>query len=335
MSRLLVPGKVMLSGEYGVLDGGLATMLPLPRYMVLSTCDSAPASDYPPVVEKGRAYFMSASENHERTHGLPHVLIDRAAFDAEDPQGRMLKLGIGSSAAEAAGVLGLRLLNAGARISGREAVFLEDVLTVHRRAQGDVGSGADAAVCALGRPLLFRGGESVAVELIRPQNDDVPLNLLWSGQPADSRELADKFSFWAGNDPQAAAMIRELHEAAEYLGRAWFNSSQAELFGLIDAHNAVMKEVSKAAGISYFMPVHTQLDAWARRHGGRCKPTGAGGGDMVLLAGELPLGQLPRLCIPISAAEVFNVTTISAQLDAAADVREAAEAGTAGNTGQD
>ena len=87
-----------------------------------------------------------------------------------------------------------------------------------------------------------------------------------------------------------------------------------------------MKEISKSAGISYFMPVHTQLDAWARRHGGRCKPTGAGGGDMVLMAGELPLDQLPRLCIPLRVDELFGLSTIAGQLDAHADELEAGAA---------
>ena len=335
MTKLLVPGKVMLSGEYGVLGGGLAAMLPLPRYMELTTQPDEPGGGYPPVVEKGRSYFMTACENHEREHGVPHIRIDRTAFDAEDPQGRMLKLGIGSSSAEAAGVLGLRLLCSGARISGNEAGFLEDVLQLHHRAQGQRGSGADAAVAALGRPILFRGGRSTEVSLLPRGNDDVPLNLLWTGQPADSRDLIDRFSFWAGNDPQAGELLSELRDAAEYLGRAWFNSSRDELFGLIDAHNAVMKEVSKAAGMSYFMPVHVQLDAWARRHGGRCKPTGAGGGDMVLMAGELPLEQLPRLRIALSMEQVFNVTTITQQLDEHADEVERLAAEAQGQTGKE
>ena len=336
MTRLLVPGKVMLSGEYGVLSGGLAAMLPLPRYMELSTLASAPQEAYAPVVEKGRHFFMTACENHERETGLPHIAIDRSAFDGQDAAGRRRKLGIGSSAAEAAGVLGLRLLNAGARISGREAAFLEEVLSLHHRAQGERGSGADAAVCALGRPILFRGQESVSVELLQLKSDAVPLSLVWSGEAADSRELIDKFTFWQQNDPYSEALLRELRECAEYLGRSWYVSSEDDLFGMIDAHNAIMKELSKLAGISYFMPVHSQLDAWARRHGGRAKPTGAGGGDMVLLAGELPLEQLQRLCIPLRAADIFNVTTIAEQLDAEADRRaqaalseQAADAGPA------
>lgn len=323
MMRLQVPGKVMLSGEYAVLSGGVAALVPLPRYMFLEQLATQPEGGYPPVIDKGRQYFMNATENHEREHGVPHIAIERSAFDAPDPQGRMLKLGIGSSSAEAAGVLGLRLLCAGQRISGNEAAFLEDVLTLHGRVQDGLGSGADCAVAALGKPLLFSGGSGVSVALMKRGTDTVPLNLLWSGIPADSREFVAKYEFWARNDPEAPAQIRELTEAAQYLSRAWFQADQAELFGLIDAHNAVMKEVSKNAGISYFMPVHTQLDAWARRHGGRCKPTGAGGGDMVLMAGELPLEQLPRLCIPLRVDDVFGLTTIASQLDAHADALEA------------
>jgi mevalonate kinase len=44
--------------------------------------------------------------------------------------------------------------------------------------------------------------------------------------------------------------------------------------------------------MAYMLPVHARYEEWARRHGGRAKPTGAGGGDMILLVGELPLAQL-------------------------------------------
>jgi mevalonate kinase len=100
---------------------------------------------------------------------------------------------------------------------------------------------------------------------------------------------------------EAELLCARLRECSDELAQRWFSSHLSELIELIDEHAALMDEISAAAGLSYRMPAHARLEAWARRHGGRAKPTGAGGGDMVLLVGELPLQQLGELeIIPIT-----------------------------------
>lgn len=58
-----------------------------------------------------------------------------------------------------------------------------------------------------------------------------------------------------------------------------------------------MAEIATAAKLPWRLGVHEELDEWAREHGGRAKPTGAGGGDLVLLVGDLPLDELKEMLL--------------------------------------
>ena len=53
-----------------------------------------------------------------------------------------------------------------------------------------------------------------------------------------------------------------------------------------------MEECAKLARLPWRISEHEELEEWALEHGGRAKPTGAGGGDLVLLVGDLPLKEL-------------------------------------------
>jgi hypothetical protein len=63
----------------------------------------------------------------------------------------------------------------------------------------------------------------------------------------------------------------------------------------IDGYLDRMTALARSADIDFFPPIFGPLDAWARRHGGRVKPCGAGGGDVVLLLGNLPWSELLEL----------------------------------------
>ncbi|NIR65794.1 MAG: hypothetical protein GWN61_16235, partial [candidate division Zixibacteria bacterium] len=73
----------------------------------------------------------------------------------------------------------------------------------------------------------------------------------------------------------------------------------ADLFEKIDEFDSRLRKISEAANLSLFLPIHDEFKAWARNNGGRSKPTGAGGGDMILMIGDLPTSHLKRTLIPL------------------------------------
>jgi hypothetical protein len=165
------------------------------------------------------------------------------------------------------------------------------------------------AACAYGIPLRFRRvlGE-VELRPIPPPPGSarVPLALVWSGAAADSRRQVERYLTWrslAGHEGRSAEHY--LQREADQLAALWFTADAAALFAALDTFCQAMAAIAEEAELTWQLPVHARLDAWARRHGGRAKPTGAGGGDMVLLIGDLPLDKLGLYTIPLEYAALW------------------------------
>jgi len=310
MDSVRIPGKVMLSGEYAVLYGGSAVLVPLKRYLYISRAASRVDRTYSPVVQAALNIEIPAVADHEYDAGTPHIEIDRDELMGTDSSGRQVKLGLGGSAAEAVGTVALRYECAGLPWIKHWHDIAKLAHQAHQAAQEGLGSGADIAACAYRRPLLFRReNSSFATEAVpRPEGElEVPLALIWTGRPADTRALVRRFAAWHDEAAEAPELAAGLRERADDLAGLWFRAPVADLLAAIDAFDDALKECCGKAGVAYQLPVHARLSAWAKRHGGRAKPTGAGGGDMVLMVGDLPLHQLAeQLVIPLEPGEMWG-----------------------------
>jgi phosphomevalonate kinase len=333
-----IPGKVMLSGEYAVLYGGAATLIHAPRQLHIERIVAEPAPGYPPAAHAARRIRIRELEEYERQHGLPHYSQNADEFFAEDHEGRRTKLGLGLSAAEAVGAVAMRFYVAGLEWTQHRALVMQYALAAHREVSGG-GSGADVAACAGAGAVecALRDGVLCVTPLAGEARPGVPLALYWSGVAADTRRLVGIFQRWVSGAERAvdhpipgaddiyvaqqqsrtqnsldappipaavagadsAGLLPELVSAADELAPAWFDAPPGELFALLDRFEGALGACVVASGLPHTLAVHARLSAWARRHGGRAKPTGAGGGDMVLLIGDLPLAQLQGLVIPL------------------------------------
>jgi phosphomevalonate kinase len=310
MKKVRIPGKVMLSGEYAVLYGGTAVLVPVPCHLEIKDISNPPEKLYTRVIDIGLKYNIPETADYELKRGLPHLQIDHHGFYAKGVDGQSAKLGLGLSAAEAVGVVAIRYERAGMVLSERKAEIARYALNIHSIAQSGLGSGADVTLCAYGEPIRFRSAsDSVNVDLIRdchPTNV-VPITLAWTGQPADTRGLVRRFQAWVeegGN--KTKKIISYLIEISNQLAKAWFVASNQDLFILLDEFDAVMEDIATRAQVPYKLPIHEELENWARSHGGYAKPTGAGGGDMILIIGDLPLHELKQLLIPLKLKGLFS-----------------------------
>lgn len=296
MHSVDVSGKVMLSGEYAVLYGGTAAMVPVGRSL---TAADEPESEpqLTAVAQAALAVDIPALSEQERRNGLPQLLFDASEFFTTDAGGHTIKLGLGLSAAEAVATVALRFERAGLKWKdNRDAVF-QYALAAHTAAQHGLGSGADVAACAYGAPLHYSLGDG------RPRiktvtdipHQCVPTALVWTGQAADTRLLVQRFQAWVADGGQRAhELVERLVAASHTLAPCWFMAASDKLFAALGEFQAVLNMCVTAAGLPYRLPAHRQLAAWAVRHGGKSKPVGAGGGDMLLLVGHLPYGKLEQ-----------------------------------------
>ncbi|MCB2212348.1 hypothetical protein KQI52_09585 [bacterium] len=299
--QVRVPGKVMLSGEYLVLIGGTAVLVPVPRYMTLTSVDSADPSSDTPVVREALAEPIPELAELETDLPPLQVAVDRSQFMTTDADGVTHKLGLGGSAAEAVGVISMRFQRCGVDWKAIPETIFKYADNAHRRAQGGMGSGADVAAIAYRKPIRFRRvNDQAEVEVIeKPQPEFIPeLALAWTGVSANTREFVPKFLAWIESE-DGHQYRKSLIETSEGLARKWFVREFKKYRNYLDMHTFMLAGNLRDAGIKWMLPNQYDLYRWAAFAGGFAKPTGAGGGDMTLLIGDLSLEDRPELIIEL------------------------------------
>jgi mevalonate kinase len=299
--KIRIPGKVMLSGEYAVLYGGASVLMPIPRYLEVAEVEESPTEPYSKMIDAALQVDIPSIADYEIERGKPKLRVNSYDFFNKTDNGKLAKFGLGCSAAEAVAVVALRYERAGRPFADNRQNVFQDALRIHQEVQENLGSGADVAACAYGRPLRYRlhNYESIIepIEVIKPA---IPLCLVWTGQAADTRSLVKRFRRWADDADRAVRNdLASLIQVSNKLADSWFKPEAGKLFGLMDEYDEIIAGCAEKAGIQYKLKVHQKIRHGAKQNGGRAKPTGAGGGDMILLAGRLPVEELDGLVIPI------------------------------------
>ncbi len=266
------PGKILVAGEYAVLDGGEAVVMAVNRRARarLAEKDAAPSP-----------FLAAAAAAVEAELGADRAsLVERAAVDSaalcDDESGA--KLGLGSSAAAVTAAVALALPPPGDR-----RLLHRLAHRAHTAAQGGTGSGADVAASVWGGVLVCRpsdreGDPPRIARLVLPA--DLVLVPVWLGQPADTRTLVAGVTAFAAREPSAcAALYARIAGAAADLADA-LRAEQA-IAALWQGSTAVA-DLGRAAGVAIVTDAHRRLDERAQALGGLAKPTGAGGGDIAL-----------------------------------------------------
>jgi phosphomevalonate kinase len=261
------PGKAILSGEYAVLHGAPAIAVAVDRNVIAREGES----------EGEESPFVRAAKSYAAKNGgaqLGPVRVDSSAlYEGTE------KLGLGSSAAVTAAVVGLAMAKAERTLEPRALFAVADA--AHAEAQGTRGSGVDVACSVYGGAIRFvRKNGDVDVRTV-DLPDGVRLTFIWAGQPASTAELIGRVKALAESAPSRhEAAIRSLVSHAHAFATAVTANDPDGLIRAADAYGAAMAALGDAAGCEIVTRPHTQLAALARRHGGAGKPSGAGGGDL-------------------------------------------------------
>ncbi len=277
------PGKMMLCGEYAVLDGAPA-LLACAGPMVTARMEVIGRS--PSIVETqldtDRDWHFSFDDELHWAKPNPPMLIDallrefpplepcRLSVDSSAFFDEGRKLGLGSSAAVAVAV-GAVL---GATI---DAEAIRKMARAHRAFQGGSGSGADVHAIAVGGVVQFEQG--AATSLPAPP-ETLKIQPIIAKASVSTVDRIAKFRSWQQSAPEASARLEGLGGCARELLRRWRASDNPAIMHGFSDYLARMSEVSDAAGLDYLGGGHAQLVKLAQDCGVAYKPCGAGGGDL-------------------------------------------------------
>jgi phosphomevalonate kinase len=318
MSRIATsaPGKLILFGEYAVLEGEPATVMAVDRRarVLLEPSGSARFSVTAPglisepavfvIGEDGRLDWLDSDPEAVARLSLVRQLLaamrklgmlgprspvpfaaelDTRAFFLETA-GRRRKLGLGSSAA-----LTAALASALAGWCGRSDLleqpleWLRALLTLHREFQGGHGSGVDLAASVFGGTLRYRldqagaVAEAEAIEL----PDELHLVCLWTGRAASTADFLARLEESRRSGPAAVNAALERLGAASRSAVDGLNAARVgDVLACVDEFSEGLVELGRAARLDILSDAHVELRELATRSGVHYKPSGAGGGDI-------------------------------------------------------
>ena len=284
------PGKLMIAGEYAVLEGAEAIVAAVGRRAIATLrpegTDSsaiAPASGAitadPPAVRSPEVVATRRRVEARLGVVLGELTVDTGALEQNGQ-----KLGLGSSAAKAAATAAAIALAHGVDLTlgaERERI-LADALVGHR-VIAPQGSGADVAAAVLGGYLRFRKlGEGVETHVLT-WPESLRIQVVWSRASVRTSDMLEATRGLARRDPSRyRACMRSLSDQSEELVSCILAS---ELSGIIEGfhgYGTAMGALGKAAGARIIDDTCERVRSLARAHGGAAKPSGAGGGDVTL-----------------------------------------------------
>ena len=285
------PGKVVLSGEYAVLDGAPAVCMAVNRraHVELGLIDADFSAVTAPGFTDAIGRFKSNGNDIQWQDGQASFAVLDAVWsvvDSGSTRARSInldstdfidsatgqKMGIGSSAA-------ITVALCAATINSADVAVLSPLAQrAHAKLQDGAGSGVDIACSLTGGLIEYRMEGASVTALKWPEG--LSYRLLWSGVAADTREKLSKLA--AGISKSSR---QHLLSAAESMAQAWRSNEAKQVIAEYRDYSEQLLEFSVDHDLGIFDAGHAELWRAAGAAGLTYKPCGAGGGDIGILLG--------------------------------------------------
>ena len=306
-------GKVILFGEYAVLEGAPCLVTPSPHlasarftplegarrdplYIIdagpLGVSVSAPRAEGELAVVSALASplpnFPFANEVLRRLNAPSGLYqIDTSSFGVTRA-GVWEKMGVGSSGAATVALIDLLS-------SGEAGARFELACEVHHQVQGSLGSGADIAASAYRSLLKYRCQPTRSAERVTAS---LPPTLgVWGGGSCSTTASVREVKRWALRDPVAhRGSINALSAACQRAIEALSSPQpRAAWTDAIRAGATAARQLGERSGVAIWTPRHTRWSTLIEPLGGALKPSGAGGDDLSLLTA--PSDEALEACV--------------------------------------
>ena len=316
--RTSAPGKLILIGEYAVLEGWPAAVMAVDRRALVSL-DASPNGRWsffaPGLTEapaecsidsRGELCWEGGGRELSERFSLVAMLMKRLAdagiIDpaALEPAAAVLdtraffeghhKLGLGSSAALTVALVSALRAWAGGEITTDDA-WLQTLVDLHRGVQGGRGSGVDVAASLLGGVIRYqleapagRSGRGVgqvrsAVPLTLPE--DLRVLVAWTGRSASTVDYLERLEARRREEPRAVeAALAGLGSASVGGIDALEGDHSTGFLQAVEAFWNGLEVLERVLGMPVLSEPHRRLHELAASCGGVYKPSGAGGGDL-------------------------------------------------------
>ncbi len=271
------PGKLILTGEYAVLDGAPALVIAVDRRAIARVRAGAPRGSSAFLLAVAHELATRRGADDPAAQAAHEIAVDSTAF-----YDGLTKLGLGSSAAVTVVATALAI---GATSSA--GIDRSEVLTIasaaHAAAQaarGARGSGADIAASVHGGTIVFTAGRVDR----RTWPASVRVLPFFTGASADTPALIARVTA-ARTERRtevdaALTAVGDASRAACAAISAPADLAATAMIGAIALAAAALDRLATATGIDLVPDCVRAARSAMSRFGGTAKTTGAGGGDV-------------------------------------------------------
>lgn len=271
------PGKLIVSGEYAVLDGAPAVVLAVDRRATARVTTGMPRGSSPFLIAVAAELAARKGDAHAAARVALDIACDSSAF-----YDGVTKLGLGSSAAVTVAATALAL---GTMPPARDEI-LAIAMAAHANAQGARGargSGADLAASTYGGTIVFATGTPPTIVKKR-WPPSVLLLPFFTGASADTATLVTRVNAArAARKTAVDAALVAIAEASQATANALSaptDLATTALLGALSLAGAAVDRLAIATGVSLVPDCVVAARSALARLGGTAKTTGAGGGDV-------------------------------------------------------
>ena len=316
--KAIAPGKLILLGEYAVLEGAPAIVMAVNRFakVTLQTNSSqfntirAPAigiSDLPftlkkngkisfhdsiPEEQKEKLRFISSTfermaqfyqQNLSKLPSFKITLNTSQFFNEDDNR----KLGLGSSAALTSALITtlIHFGNPEIKIEREIDRLFKTTLQAHRQAQGNIGSGIDIAASIFGGILQYQIIDIKFSKIPFHEKLTIPTDLyiliIWTGISASTKQFVRNIEIFKRKNLADFENIMKRMTKISLTGiEALKQKNTPEFMNTIGEYYSAMKELGEKSGTPIVSKDHQEIFNLVANAGGAYKPSGAGGGDL-------------------------------------------------------
>ena len=305
--QVSIPGKIVISGEYAVLDGAPAIVSTLKQKVNITIQKSDKKHNvYTTSVLQGVFPFTMDDDANvlwlEADPGvfgllLQHafkilkpklkenlwIAVDSSEFFRTAKDGTAIKLGIGSSAAVSVGIT--QALSQYQAIRSSPENLLSQANSIHQGLQGKQGSGIDVACCFADQGVIECTKDSVKNHTWSILNwpNGLHLKALTTSQYGSTNRLVANYQRASNLYPKEfKSALDQFLEITQSLSHAWKSEDVDLIIDLLRAYDVHIKKLDKIGGIGIYTQVHADIQNIASTHNVFYKPSGAGGGDIGL-----------------------------------------------------
>lgn len=284
------PGKLILCGEYAVLEGAPAVVTAVNRRVHATWAKPEAATLLSPEAAAARALAQKACG------AVPDALEINVSHLQRDGK----KLGLGSSGAGAAAAAAAVLAWHGRDLTSPSVVrqVFEFALAGHHEVAPQ-GSGVDVACSTFGGTRTFRRSDHGVTTTPLEWPRGVHASVVWTGHPVRTSDLVAGVRDFQAADPTAFhAHLTQMRELAVKFVDAFTSEDVPKVLHLTTVYANAMQTLGELAGVPIVEERLRTVMEEASSHEGAAKPSGAGGGDIAVafFPESRLVGQFERRC---------------------------------------